>query len=227
MNQLVFIENNQPITDSLTIAEMFEKRHDNVMADIRTQSEYAGEKFSLLNFKESVYESRGKQYPKMNLTEEAFTLVVFSYNTKEAVQAKIKFIQEFKQMKEKIQNNVHVLNERQSMIQSLKLTAETAEKQDKMEGVLTNHGEKITKLEKKVDNQITLSYGEQRRLQKAVARRVYELYDNPEERPKAFSGVYREIKDRFAVASYKDVRRKDLQMAINYVENWIPKRAVS
>ena len=102
---LVFVENNEVVTDSLTIAEMFGKRHDNVVADIRTQIEYAGEEFSLLNFQESNFKSRGKQYPKFNLTEEAFTLVVFSYNTKEAVQTKIKFIKEFKRMKEFIQNH--------------------------------------------------------------------------------------------------------------------------
>lgn len=83
---------------------------------------------------------------------------------------------------------------------------------------------KIVSIEKKVDNQITLSYGEQRRLQKAIARRVYRLYESAEERRKGFSGIHREIKDRFAVASYKDVRRKDLQAAINYVGHWIPRK---
>ena len=40
--------------DSLTIAEMFGKRHDNVLSDIKLQMEYAGEN-SLLNFQESHY----------------------------------------------------------------------------------------------------------------------------------------------------------------------------
>lgn len=100
MEKLVFIEKGQAVTDSLTIADMFGKEHKNVLADIRTQVEYAGEEFSQLNFQPSIYEVRGKQYPKFNLSEEAFTLVVFSYNTKEAVQTKIKFIQEFKRMRE-------------------------------------------------------------------------------------------------------------------------------
>ncbi|MGG0663448.1 phage antirepressor KilAC domain-containing protein [Viridibacillus arvi] len=100
MNQIVFIENNRAVTDSLVIAEMFGKRHDNVIRDIENQMNMAGEEFSLLNFEESNYENRGKQYPKFNLTEEAFTLVVFSYNTREAVQTKIKFIKEFKRMRE-------------------------------------------------------------------------------------------------------------------------------
>lgn len=100
MSSLVFVEKNQVVTDSLTVAEVFGKRHDNVLEDIRHQMEYAGKEFSLLNFQESTYKNdRGRSYPKINLTEEAFTLIVFSYNTKEAVQTKIKFIQEFKRMR--------------------------------------------------------------------------------------------------------------------------------
>lgn len=104
---LVFVEKGQVVTDSLTVAKMFGKRHDNVVRDIQTQIEYAGEEFSLLNFEETQYQHpQNKQfYPKYNLTEEAFTLVVFSYNTKEAVQTKIKFIQEFKRMREYINNS--------------------------------------------------------------------------------------------------------------------------
>ena len=54
-NDLVFENNGEVVTDSLTIAEMFGKRHDNVLSDIKLQMEYAGEKFSLLNFQESHY----------------------------------------------------------------------------------------------------------------------------------------------------------------------------
>ncbi|MED3574525.1 phage antirepressor KilAC domain-containing protein [Cytobacillus praedii] len=101
MNQLVFIEKGQAVTDSLTVAEVFGKEHKNVLADIRKQVDYAGEEFAQLNFQPGEYLDKNKQpRPKMNLSEEAFTLVAMSYNTKEAVQMKIKFIQEFKRMKE-------------------------------------------------------------------------------------------------------------------------------
>ena len=94
MNQLVFIENQKVVTDSLTISEMFEKEHKSVLRDIRTQMEYAGEEFAEHNFVPGSYLDKNNQSrPKFNLTEEAFTLVVFSYNTREAVQTKIKFIQ--------------------------------------------------------------------------------------------------------------------------------------
>jgi len=107
VSKLVFVQNNQVVTDSLTIADMFSKRHDHVLRDIRTQMEYSGDEFALLNFGESNYKnSQNKDLPKIDLTEEAFTLVAMSYNTKEAVQMKIKFIQEFKRMKDHIQKEL-------------------------------------------------------------------------------------------------------------------------
>jgi len=82
----------------------------------------------------------------------------------------------------------------------------------------------ILLINERLDEQITLLSGEQRRLQKAVASRVYELESDPRYRPRLFSEIYREIKDRFAVSSYKDVRRKDLQSAIAYIEHYVPKK---
>ncbi|PEZ83809.1 phage regulatory protein, partial [Bacillus cereus] len=58
-SELVFESNGKVVTDSLMIAEVFNKRHDNVMSDIKTQMDYAGVEFSLLNFKERTYENRG------------------------------------------------------------------------------------------------------------------------------------------------------------------------
>lgn len=61
-----------------------------VSDDIRTQMEYTGEEFSQGNFSLRDYDNRGKLYPKFNLSEDAFTLVVMSYNTREAVKMKLK-----------------------------------------------------------------------------------------------------------------------------------------
>ena len=130
MDQLVFIEKGQVVTDSLTVAEVFGKRHDNVIRDIENQMGLAGEEFSLLNFEESNYDVRGKKYPKFNLTEEAFTLIVFSYNTKEAVRTKIKFIQEFKRMREEQSNKQHSLPT--TFAEALRLAADLEEEKQKL-----------------------------------------------------------------------------------------------
>ncbi|MFD2613568.1 ORF6C domain-containing protein [Paenibacillus gansuensis] len=92
--------------------------------------------------------------------------------------------------------------------------------QDKKYQQLDN---RVDQIERKVDEQITLDHGEQRRLQKTIAKRVYKLANLPEYRRPMFREIHREIKDRWGVGSYTDVKRKELQQVLGYVENWIPK----
>ncbi|MCK6164629.1 MULTISPECIES: ORF6C domain-containing protein [Bacillus] len=116
------------------------------------------------------------------------------------------------------------LTEREQRIESLKLLLETSQRQDEMNKKISTHEKKILELNTKVDEQITIDHGEQRRIQKAVATRIYSFTDDKNERNRLFKELYREIKDRFGVSSYKDVKRKDMQAAVNYIVNWVPRR---
>lgn len=228
MEQLVFIENNQPVTDSLTISEVFNKRHSDVIRDIEVQIEKlndAGEQeFGKRNFALSNYQSGTREYKKYNLSEDAFTLVAMSYVTPEAMKMKVKFIHEFKRMREYIQNKVVPLSKDQALVTVLRTTADLVEDTQALKQEQHEIRKLITQVDQKVEEQITLTSGEQRRLQKGVAQRVYELESDPDQRPRLFREIYREIKDRFGVASYKDVKRQELQAALRYVENWIPRK---
>lgn len=224
MNELVFIENNQVVTDSLTIADVFDKEHRNVIRDIENQIvkliEAGERRFSLLNFERSNYvNGRGREYEKFLLTEDAFAIVAMAYTTPEAMKMKVKFVQEFKRMRETL-NGVRPLSEREQLVASLKLSLETAEEITEVKG-------EVKEIRNMVEQQITLDHGEQRRVQKAVGHKVYELEHDPDLRPALFSEIYREIKDRFGVGSYKDIKRKDMQSALRYIEAWVPKKVVS
>jgi len=70
----------------------------------------------------------------------------------------------------------------------------------------------------------TLDSGEQRAVQKTVATKIYQVEEDSKLRSKLFRELYREINDRFAVASYKDIRRQDLQLALRYIVSWIPRK---
>lgn len=107
MNQLVFIENNRIVTDSLTVAEVFGKNHKDVLRDIDNQIEKLNEanekEFSQRNFAPSNYTNeRGRQYRKYLLTEEGFALVTMAYTTVEAMKFKVQFINEFNRMKQQL-----------------------------------------------------------------------------------------------------------------------------
>ncbi|MCA1180088.1 Rha family transcriptional regulator [Bacillus licheniformis] len=224
-NQLVFIKENNAVTDSLTIAEMFDKNHDNVLRDIRTQMDYAGEEFSLLNFEESNYiNERGRTYPKYDLTEEAFTLVVFGYNTKEAVQTKIKFIQEFKRMKEYIQKQQQpkAMNAKESILANMKLTIQLNEDVDGMK-------EDIKQLRHDMDKKLTLDYSQQQAMRNAVNKRVHKLWNEDmvdkkiyETTRRVYAALWKNLKDAYRVNAYPNILQKDFEEAMSFIEGWRP-----
>ncbi|OLR27533.1 Rha family transcriptional regulator [Bacillus cereus] len=212
---LVFENNGKVVTDSLKIAEVFNKRHDNVMADIRTQMEYAGYEFSLLNFKERTYENRGRRYPKIDLTEEAFTLVAMSYNTKEAVQMKIKFIEEFKRMKQHIQNQQQLPKDPMSI---LKLTF----------NVLEGQKQEIQDIKSDVKDlreNAPLYAIECDEVSKVVRKlgvlllggKESNAYRDVSLRKKVYSDIYSQLHREFGISSYKAIKRHHLDRAIQII----------
>ncbi|MFS1511723.1 phage regulatory protein/antirepressor Ant [Chengkuizengella sp. SCS-71B] len=105
MNQLVYIENDRVVTDSLTVADVFKKSHDKVLRDIRELE--CSEEFRLANFGESSYTNQqNKQMPKYLITQDGFSFLVMGYTGKKAAQFKEKYINEFNRMKNQIQNQI-------------------------------------------------------------------------------------------------------------------------
>ncbi len=218
MTELVFVVNGQAVTDSLAVAEVFNKEHRRVMQDIRDLG--CSEDFRLHHFVQSSYQNQqGREMPKVVLTEQGFTLLVMGYTGENAMRFKETYIAEFDRMRKTLQTsvpNVVALDERKVRLELLKTAIDH-------EGRIEQVEERITSVERKVDEQITLDHGEQRKIQKAVAIRVYELTDDMRRRRELFRELYREIKDRWAVPSYRDVRRTELGEVLKYAGAWKPK----
>ena len=88
--------------------------------------------------------------------------------------------------------------------------------------------DRVTDLEDKVENQMTIDHGQQRNIQRAVSSRVEERMAEvipPKEidarKRFFFAALYRDIKDRFGVPSYRDIRPIDYADAMAYIGNWI------
>lgn len=214
MNELVFRNNNQIVTSSRNVARDFDKRHSHVLDAIDDLLGVAENSGNLFHETTYVHEQNKQEYREYLMDRDGFTLLVMGFTGKEAMQFKLNYMAAFNEMESQ-------LNKPMSPTELALLQAQNLHN---IEKTVKTHDKKLTRIERKVDEQMTLDYGMQRRLQRAVAARVYKLDEDQQARRKLFSELYREIKDRFGVASYKDVRRQDLQMAINYVENWIPRK---
>jgi Rha family phage regulatory protein len=215
LNQLVFIEKNQAVTDSLTVAEVFEKEHRRVMQDIRDLG--CSEEFRQHNFVQSFYlNSQNKEMPMYQMNKKGFTLLAMSYTGKEAMKFKEAYIDQFEKMEEELKKP-RVLSEREQLVAAMKLSIESAEE-------IASVKEEVKEVRGMVENQITLDHGEQRRVQIGIASRIYELESDKQLRSPLFAELYREIRNRFGVTSYKDIKRKDMMSALNYIEAWVPRR---
>lgn len=95
--------------------------------------------------------------------------------------------------------------------------------------VLSEHETRINQLDEKVDNQITVTFNQAKNISKAVASRVIELLGGKEtpayknHRGSYFQQLHSDIHDRLGVPSYRDIRKLDYDIAINYIKAWIPK----
>ncbi|MGR5975287.1 Rha family transcriptional regulator [Bacillus paranthracis] len=109
MSNIVFIENNEVVTDSLNVAQVFGKHHKNVMVAIKnllTELHDLGDKEGMLNFKPTQYTQtqNGQVYNKYNLTKDGLTMLVMGFTGKEALKFKTMYIKEFNKMEQELKN---------------------------------------------------------------------------------------------------------------------------
>ncbi|MEK4391044.1 phage regulatory protein/antirepressor Ant [Bacillus sp. FSL M7-1004] len=102
MNQIVFIEGNQAVTDSLTVAEVFGKRHADVIKSIETLN--CSKDFAERNFSLSEYlDPTGRSLKKYLIKRDGLTFLVFGYTGAKAAVFKEKYIAEFNRMEAELQ----------------------------------------------------------------------------------------------------------------------------
>lgn len=221
VSEFVFTEGNKVVTDSLTMAQMFGKEHKNIIRDIEVQlgklNEANETEWGQLNFEPTQYQHyQNKQwYPKFNLTEDAFAIVAMSYITPDAMKMKIKFLQEFKRMKEHIQKLLRQPNSvEDAIIYSMTELKQIKSRQDHTE-------EEMNKMKLLVDNELWLTEQHKGAVQRKVKQRVFELkqegYDNA-----SYQGIYGALKRHFGVAKYDKIPRKYYQNAMRFIAGWYP-----
>ncbi|WP_169794186.1 phage regulatory protein/antirepressor Ant [Alicyclobacillus shizuokensis] len=144
MNQLVFVVNDRPVTDSLTVATVFGKTHDKVLRDIRELG--CSEQFRLSNFGESSYTNKqGREMPKYIMTEQGFTLLVMGYTGPRAMEFKERYIAEFERMRKELQTRhmVEQFNLPRNYPEALRALAAAAEEAEKMRQQLEEQAPKV------------------------------------------------------------------------------------
>ena len=110
--------------DSLFVAQAFEKRHDNVLKDIRELE--CSDNFRLLNFEESSYcNAQGKKQPAYYMTRDGFVFLAMGYRGKKAAEFKELYIRRFNEMESFIKTLVSARQEFPLLTANIKLLHDT------------------------------------------------------------------------------------------------------
>lgn len=100
MNELVFLKNEEALTDSLLVAEMFEKEHAKVMRSIDKLVETLaknGERSPMFHLAKRKADD-GQFHRMYYMNRDGFSLLVMGFTGKKALEWKLKYIEAFNMM---------------------------------------------------------------------------------------------------------------------------------
>ncbi|EAL0370372.1 phage antirepressor Ant [Campylobacter coli] len=143
---------NQVFINSLDLAKVFKKRHDNI---IQTIENLPQDEFKTLNFeisssirKNGLFEKDTKFY---KLTRDAFSLLVMGFTGEKAYKWKVEFIKAFNEMEKRLRNIEYEKHDKLAFRQSLGYKSQLAQQKEKYEN-------KIKALKYDLENKKELSF---------------------------------------------------------------------
>ena len=124
MNEIILSEKNgQVLASSREVAEKFGKAHGSILKTICGETRNGKHVNGLCDeilasgnpltkyFIKSTYMNRGKEYPEYLMTRDGFSLLAMGFTGKEAVEWKLKYIDAFNQMEDRLKNGNQLTEE--------------------------------------------------------------------------------------------------------------------
>ncbi|HHY1354996.1 TPA: Rha family transcriptional regulator [Campylobacter coli] len=125
------VVDNAVYTTSLSVAEVFNKNHKNI---IRKINEFPKDNFTKLNFELSKYiDSTGRILPCYKITRDAFSLLVMGFTGEKAYKWKILFIKAFNEMEKRLRNIEYEKHDKLAFHQSLGYKSQLKQQKEKYE----------------------------------------------------------------------------------------------
>lgn len=211
-NELVIMHDQQAVTTSLKVAEVFEKNHrdvtrsiDGLKKDVRN--------FAQMFLEENEPDSYGRNRRIYYMNRDGFTLLAMGFTGKKAMQFKLKYIEAFNAMESAI-NNMRPIDKLRLMFE-----------------VTDDHEKRLTNLEQ---NQ-SLNPGEYGYIGKLVSKKVAEYlatHDvnhgqpaNKDQKKSLFKDINGEVKKATGVSTRTALKERHFKQAERCILAWTPSTA--
>ncbi|EBF5602999.1 Rha family transcriptional regulator [Campylobacter coli] len=131
VNVVFEVVGDEIFANSLQIAEVFEKDHSNVLKAI---DKLPNDEFKSSNFKyDSYFDKKSEQRRMINLTRDAFSLLVMGFTGEKAYKWKILFIKAFNEMEKRLRNIEYEKHDKLAFRQSLGYKSQLAQQKEHYE----------------------------------------------------------------------------------------------
>ncbi|EAI1018293.1 phage antirepressor Ant [Campylobacter coli] len=131
VNVVFEVVGDEIFANSLQIAEVFEKDHSNVLKAI---DKLPNDEFKSSNFKyDSYFDKKSEQRRMINLTRDAFSLLVMGFTGEKAYKWKVEFIKAFNEMKKRLRNIEYEKHDKLAFRQSLGYKSQLAQQKEHYE----------------------------------------------------------------------------------------------
>lgn len=107
-------KNGQVVVSSRDVAEKFEKRHDHVLRDIDGLISDSPKLGNEMFIETSYKNERGKTYRCFDMNRDGFSLLAMGFTGKKALEWKLRYIEAFNNMEEKLKSGI-VLSEKERL----------------------------------------------------------------------------------------------------------------
>ena len=218
MNNLVIMKNQQAVTTSLQVADVFKKEHRHILEAIdRLQKDVPN--FRQMFVEGSEPDSYGRDRRIYYMSRDGFTLLAMGFTGQKALQFKLQYIDAFNQMENHIKNGLPETPE-EKLLLTMDVTNRTVKRVTKVEN-------RVTDLE---ENQ-TLAPGEYNyithQVNKAVARYIqaHKLSLSNIQRSKLFKDINQGLNEVTGIKTRTQLRKKNFDVADEFINNWEPSTA--
>ncbi|EHV0179803.1 Rha family transcriptional regulator [Enterococcus faecalis] len=217
MNNLVIMKNQQAVTSSLQVAEVFEKQHKHVIEAIEAKIQSAENSAHYQNmFAEGEYkDSRGRKQRLYYMNRDGFSFIAFGFTGKKADTFKLKYIEAFNQMEKEIQQPKLPTSKRELALLALSANEETNERVDNIDKRLVD-----------IEENKLISTEDKGTIDSRVRKKVYYLCKeqrlSQEAKSMLFQDLGSSIKRLFNVPNRGRIKDKDFQRVLEFIDNWQP-----
>lgn len=216
MNNLVIMKDQQAVTSSLQVAEVFGKEHKVVLKAIDELKEGVAQNYADLFYEDTYIHPQNKQsYRQVIMNRDGFTLLAMGFTGQKALQFKLKYIEAFNQMEKEIQQPKLPTSKRELAMLALSANEETNERVDNIDKRLVD-----------IEENKLISTEDKGTIDSRVRKKVYYLCKeqrlSQEAKSMLFQDLGSSIKRLFNVPNRGRIKDKDFQRVLEFIDNWQP-----